>query len=69
MMMKLWVLLSLAGFWLHCGSLTPLTCKTPAILKAAESVLDKINADRQEGYIFTLNRVHDVRLESNVSLW
>ncbi|KAJ8374359.1 hypothetical protein SKAU_G00049390 [Synaphobranchus kaupii] len=69
MKMMLWVLLLSAGFCFQCvtGSfaLAPVrTCETPAVLKAAELALNKINADRQEGYIFALNRVHDVRQES-----
>ncbi|KAJ8374356.1 hypothetical protein SKAU_G00049360 [Synaphobranchus kaupii] len=67
--MMLWVLLLSAGFCFQCvtGSLalvTSLTCETPAVLKGAKLALNKINADRQEGYIFTLNQVHDVRQES-----
>ncbi|XP_061096328.1 fetuin-B-like [Conger conger] len=65
MRMKLCVLLLLAGFCFQSGSLTGLTCKTPAILKAAQLALDKINEDRQEGYVFAFNRLHDVQKESS----
>ncbi|KAG5851405.1 hypothetical protein ANANG_G00093000 [Anguilla anguilla] len=64
--MKLWVLLLLAGLCVQRASLIPgppPTCETPAVLKFAELALNKINADRQEGYIFAFNRVHDVQKE------
>ncbi|XP_069053890.1 fetuin-B-like [Lepisosteus oculatus] len=41
--------------------LQPGSCEDPAVLAAAGLALGKINADRREGYVYSLNRVHDVQ--------
>ncbi|KAJ8278309.1 hypothetical protein GJAV_G00086230 [Gymnothorax javanicus] len=64
--MKMWVLPLLVGLCFQSGSPSPvatLTCETPEILRVADLALHKINADRKEGYIFSLNRVHDFKRE------
>ncbi|KAJ8278305.1 hypothetical protein GJAV_G00086170 [Gymnothorax javanicus] len=66
MMMKMWVLPLLVGLCFQSGypsPVAPLTCETPEILRVADLALHKINADRKEGYIFSLNRVHDFKRE------
>ncbi|KAJ8278306.1 hypothetical protein GJAV_G00086190 [Gymnothorax javanicus] len=66
MMMMMWVLSLLVGLCFQSGSpspVTPLTCETPEILKVADLALHKINADRQEGYIFSFNRVYNFKRE------
>lgn len=45
-------------------------CLDPTVVNAAEVALDHINAARNEGYIFFLNRVYDVQQETKVGeLW
>ncbi|KAJ8278307.1 hypothetical protein GJAV_G00086210 [Gymnothorax javanicus] len=66
MMMKMWVLPLLVGLCFQSGSpspVAPLTCQTPEILRVADLALRKINTDRQEGYIFSFNRVYDFKRE------
>ncbi|KAG7488115.1 hypothetical protein MATL_G00031000 [Megalops atlanticus] len=61
--MKLCGLLLSVCVCLKGGCLSPVPsthCEDPAVLKAAEVALDKINADRQEGFVFSFNRVYDV---------
>ncbi|KAJ8278308.1 hypothetical protein GJAV_G00086220, partial [Gymnothorax javanicus] len=70
MKMKMWVLPLLVGLCFQSGSpspVAPLTCETPEVLKNAKLALNEINADRQEGYIFALNRVHRVRQKGKMT--
>ncbi|XP_026852875.2 fetuin-B [Electrophorus electricus] len=38
-------------------------CQEQTVMQAADEALDQINTHRTEGYIFSLNRVYDVRQE------
>lgn len=42
-------------------------CDEPAALGAAEQALIKINQDRQEGYVFALQRLSNVHFSRHVS--
>lgn len=47
--------------------LTPGSCKDAVALGAAGQALNKINADRSEGYIFGLHRLSNVHQMTHVS--
>ena len=72
--MKIYVLLLLVlgcthihGAPLGQDAMTPGSCDDPHAVKATHLALTKINQDRQEGYIFTLNRLSNVHLNKHVS--
>lgn len=68
--MKQCLLLLLAVACVHAAPvdvLTPASCKAPLALGAAEQALNKINADRREGYIFGLHRLSNVHEMKHVS--
>ncbi|KAI1891572.1 hypothetical protein AGOR_G00145170 [Albula goreensis] len=62
MKMKLCALLLLVCLY-PAWALTPqpsLGCEDPANLMVAREAVDKINADRQEGYLFSFNLINDL---------
>lgn len=68
--MKQFLLLLLAIVCAHAAPvdvLTPASCKDAIALGAAQQALNKINADRHEGYIFGLHRLSNVHEMKHVS--
>lgn len=68
--MKQFLLLLLAIACAHAAPvdvLTPASCKDALVLGAAEQALNKINADRREGYIFGLHRLSNAHEMKHVS--
>lgn len=46
---------------------TPGSCKDPEALGAAKLAMDRINKDRRQGYVLTLNRLCNVNEVQHVS--
>uniref|UniRef100_A0A3B1J3H1 Si:ch211-284e20.8 n=1 Tax=Astyanax mexicanus TaxID=7994 RepID=A0A3B1J3H1_ASTMX len=61
------ILVLVVSLFLQNGRATPEAaagCSDPAMVRAAEEALDQINDHRDEGYVFSLNRLYDVRQEA-----